>query len=328
MADKRLQGRARWSHASRCATGRMAALALLGAEPAPLTERQRGRFQRGKDAQRYIGQQFEAKYGPDAIEHERAVPWPTGNGRLPIGELHSDIFIRDEKMVVEVKSSEHIDGLFDHALLQLKGQVHFDPEAELGMLMFVDRDYQPTDTFPIVLTDDDRAELNQLADAVVHAGKTGELPPRVCSHPGEGVSHLCPFISRCFEGWEPPEVEERPDIAPLVAEAYLAKRNLDTAKAELKPLEEAWENARSALDGAGLPDGVEVPCGGVAVKRTAVSGSERFSLAKARKLGLFTEVDADRFASVISQTAGHSRFTFVRRDDQDLGLDFGDDAPF
>ncbi|HEX5469087.1 MAG TPA: hypothetical protein VFW80_08570, partial [Gaiellaceae bacterium] len=68
MADKRLQGRARWSHAARCNTGRMAALGLLGAEPTAVTERQRGRFQRGKDAQRYQGQRFEEKYGADDIE--------------------------------------------------------------------------------------------------------------------------------------------------------------------------------------------------------------------------------------------------------------------
>lgn len=328
MADKRLQGRARWSHAARCNTGRMAALGLLGAEPTAVTERQAGRFQRGKDAQRYIGQQFETKYGTDDIEHERPVPWPTGNGQLPIGELHEDIFIRSEKMIVEVKSSEHVDGIFDSALLQVKGQLHFDPEAEIGALMFVDRDYQQTDVFPIVLTDDDREEIETIAANVVHAGTTGELPPRVCAHPGEGVSHMCPFISQCFEGWEPPADEERPDIAPLVSEAYLAKRDLDVAKAELKPLEERWDEARAALDEAALPAGTGVLAGGVMVKRTAVAGSERFSLSKARKLGLFTENDAERFSSVISLSEGHSRFSFDRVQGEDLEHGFGDEAPF
>jgi hypothetical protein len=328
MADKRLQGRARWSHAARCNTGRMAALGLLGAEPTAITERQRGRFQRGKDAQRYVGQQFEEKYGADDVEHERPIAWPTGNGQLPIGELHEDIFVRSEKMLIEVKSSEHVDGIFDSALLQVKGQLHFDPEAEIGALMFVDRDYQQTDVFPIVLTDDDREEIEQIAANVVHAGKTGELPPRVCSHPGDGVSHMCPFISQCFEGWEPPDDEERPDIAPLVSEAYRAKRDLDVAKAELKPLEERWDEARAALDDADLPAGVGVLAGGVMVKRTAVAGSERFSLSKARKLGLFTENDAERFSSVISLSEGHSRFSFDRVEGEGLEMGFGDDAPF
>ena len=328
MADRRLQGRARWSHAARCRTGRMAALGLLGAEPAPLTERQRGRFQRGKDAQRFVGQRFEERFGADQIEHERAVPWPTGNGSLPIGELHEDIYIASEKLVVEVKSSEHIDGIFDSALLQVKGQVHFDKEAEVGALMFVDRDYQETDMFPVMLTDEDREEIESIAAAVVHAGKTGELPERVCGRPSDGVSHMCPFISRCFEGWEPPEAEERKDIAPAVTTAYLAKRNLDEARAQLKPLEEAWDTAKAALEEIEIPPGVDVVAGQVVVKRTAVAGSERFSLSKARKLGLFTEVDGERFSSVISTSEGHNRWTFERVGDQPLDHDFGDDVPF
>ena len=63
----RLQGRARWSHAAKCS--RMAALALLGAEPEEPSERQKGRMQRGKDAQVYYGKRLEAKYGADNVEH-------------------------------------------------------------------------------------------------------------------------------------------------------------------------------------------------------------------------------------------------------------------
>lgn len=328
MADRRLQGRARWSHAARCNSGRMAALGLLGAEPAPLTERQRGRFQRGKDAQRYVGQQFEEKYGAANIEHERAVPWPTGNGSLPIGELHEDIYVASEKLIIEVKSSEQVDGIFDSALLQVKGQLHFDKEAEMGALMFVDRDYQQTDMFPVVLTDDDREEIEGIAAAVVEAGKTGELPPRICGKPGDGVQHMCPFITQCFEGWQPDPEEQRPDIEPLVAEAYLAKRALDEAKRQLKPLEERWDAARAALEETELPAGREVLSGQVLVKRTAVAGSERFSLSKAKKLGLFTESDGERFSSVISLTSGHSRFSLEKVGDEPMDLGFGDEAPF
>lgn len=327
MADRRLQGRARWSHAARCNSGRMAALGLLGAEPAPLTERQRGRFQRGKDAQRYVGQQFEEKYGAANIEHERAVPWPTGNGSLPIGELHEDIYVAPDKLIIEVKSSEQVDGIFDSALLQVKGQLHFDKEAEMGALMFVDRDYQQTDMFPVVLTDDDREEIEGIAAAVVHAGKTGELPERICSRPADGIQHLCPFIGKCFEGWEPSASDEQPDLAPQATEAYLAQRDLSEAKARLKPLEERWEAAKAALDELELPPGLEVATGQLTVKRTAVSGSERMSLSKARKLGLFTEADGERFSSVISHTAGHNRYTIQRVGDEPLDQDFGD-VPF
>jgi CRISPR/Cas system-associated exonuclease Cas4 (RecB family) len=306
----------------------MAALGLLGTEPLPITERQHGRFQRGKDAQRYIGQRFEEKYGADDIEHERAVAWPSGNGQLPIGELHEDIYVRSEKLIVEVKSSENIDGIFDSALLQVKGQLHFDPEAESAALAFIDRDYQITDMFPVVLTDEDREEIDGIAANVVHAGKTGELPPRVCATPGEGISHMCPFIAQCFEGWEPPADEERPDIEPVVAQAYLAKRDLDEAKSQLKPLEERWDAARAELDAVDLPPKLAVLAGQVLVKRTPVAGRESFSLAKARKLGLFSDEDAARFDAVISVGAGHNRFSLERIGDEPLDLGFGDEAPF
>lgn len=328
MSDKRLQGKARWSHAARCETGRMASLGLLGAEPAAITERQHGRFQRGKDAQRYIGQRFEEKYGADDIEHERAVAWRQGNGQLPIGELHEDIYVRSEKMIVEVKSSENIDGIFDSALLQVKGQLHFDPDAETAALAFIDRDYQITDMFPVVLTDEDREQLDGIAANVVLAGKTGELPERVCGKPGDGLSHMCPFITECFAGWEPPVDEERPDIEPVVAEAFLAKRDLDHAKAQLGPLEERWDAAKVALEEAELPPKLPVLAGQVMVKRTPVAGRESFSLAKARKLGLFSDEDAARFDAVISVGEGHNRFTLERVGDEPMDLGFGDEAPF
>ena len=328
MSDQRLRGATRWSHAARCNTGRMAALGLLGAEPKPLTDRERGRFQRGKDAQVYIGKQFEEKYGADQIEHERAVPWPSGEGVLPIGELHEDIFVRSEGMVVEVKSTESIDGLFESALLQVKGQVYFDPEAESGALAFVDRDYQITDLFPVVVTEEDAQEIEGIAANIVHAGKTGELPARVCESPSEGIAHLCPFIGRCFEGWEPPSGEERDDLAPLASEAYLAKRDLDAAKRGIGHLEERWQAAREALSAADLPPKLPVTAGRIIVKRTAVAGSETFSLAKAKQLGLFTDADAERFHSVIKVGSGHDRFALDRVDDGLLDVGVDDEVPF
>jgi hypothetical protein len=304
----------------------MAALGLLGAKPAEPSERQLGRFQRGKDAQRYVAQRFAAKYGPDAIEHERAVPWPAPPA-LPVGELHEDLFVRSEALVVEVKSSEHVDSVFDMALLQVKGQVHFDPEAEMGVLLFVDRDYQETDRFPVVLTDEDVEEIEEIAAAVVTAGKTGELPPRVCEKPSDGIQRMCPFIEECFRGWEPPAVEERPDLAGLVTEAYLAWRELKERQEALGPYVERWEEAKAALEQADLPEGLTV-AGQVAVQRTVVREAERFSLAKAIKLGLFTAQDRERFDSCIKVAKGHSRWSFRRIGDEALDIDYGDEPPF
>lgn len=259
--------------------------------------------------------------------HEPSITWPAPPA-LPIGELHPDFFIPSEKMTIEVKSSEHVDGLFDSALLQAKGQVHFSPEAESGALVFLDRDYQETDWFPVVVTEEDAEEIEAIAAAVVHAGKTGELPPRVCERPTDGIQHMCPFIESCFEGWQPPEQEEHVDASAVVSEAYLAKRDLDAKKAELKPFEERWELARASLEEVQLPPGVDVLAGSVLVKRTLVSESERFSLSKAVKLGLVGAAFRETFDSCISRVSSHSRWSFKRVGDEPLDVDYGDTPPF
>lgn len=322
---KRLQGRARWSHASKCP--RMAAMALLGSEPEEPGDRQKGRMQRGKDAQRFFQRErLEPKYGEAGVIPEPAVAWP-GPPELPIGEMHPDFFVPAEKMTIEVKSSEAVDSMFDQSLLQAKGQTYWHPEAEVGALVFLDRDYQETDWFPVLVTDDDVEQLEDIATQVVEAGRTGELPERTCLRPQEGVGKFCPFIRECFEGWEPPVVEPRDDLAQIAAEAYLAKRDLKTAEAELKPLVERWDAAKAALLEADLPPG-ETPAGPITIKRVDVSGSDRMSLSKARKAGLWTEAHSEIFSSFISHTEGHTRWDLRRDDDTPLDLDFGDTVPF
>jgi hypothetical protein len=301
----------------------MAAMALLGAEPEQPSERQQGRMQRGKDAQVYYGKRLAAKYG-DEVEHERAVPWPSPPA-LPIGELHTDFFVPSERLAIEVKSSEAVDSMFEISLKQVKGQVHFDPDCDVGALVFLDRDYQETDVFPVVVTDEDAKELEATAAAVIEAGKTGTLPERTCSRPQEGIGKLCPFIRECFAGWEPPHTEEREDVAPLATEAYLAKKALDQAKADLKPLEERYETARAALADADLPAG-ETAAGQIVVKRTVVSGSRRFSLSKAEKAGF--PLNEEIYGPFITHTEGHSRWSFERVGDDPLDIDYGADPPF
>lgn len=320
---KRVAGKTRWSMAARCA--RMASLALLGADPAPLTAREEGRFQRGKDAQRFHGRRLTAKYGEEHVIHEKAVPWPNP---VPIGELHTDLVVVPERLAIEVKSSESVDSMFEAAMTQLAGQVHYDEDVDKGLLVFLDRDYQETDAFPLILTGEWVEIVEGIAKKVVHAGKTGELPERICARPSDGLSHLCPLIDKCFEGWEPPPAAEMKDAAAIATRAYLAKRALDSAKGELAPLEEEYDAAKQALLEAGFPEGDTI-AGPVLVKHTMVRGSHTFSLAKARKSGVWTGVDDERFHAFVSQNSGHSRWTFERVGDEplDLGLD-DDEAPF
>lgn len=322
----RLRGKTRWSMAARCP--RMAVYGLLGADPEPPDdpERQAGRFQRGKDAQRFHGRRLVARYGEDAVVPEKASVWP-GPPALPVGELHTDFFVAPEKLAIEVKSSES-ESLFSEYLTQLAGQVYWDDEAESGQLVFLDRDYQPTATYPLVITDRWVEVLEETAAAVVEAGRTGELPPRTCEKASDARGKFCPFAGRCFEGWSPP-LTTRADAAEAVAEAYLADRDLSEAKRSLKPLEERWEAARARLDELDLLEGRTV-AGPVEVARTIVRPSERFSLKKAREAGFGAVFDDEPLASFVKPAAGHSRYRLRRISDDPLPTPGSTDeeAPF
>lgn len=326
MSD-RLAGRTRWSMAVRCP--RMAALALLGAEPEPLTPREEGRFQRGKDAQTFYGRKLVAKYGEENVVHEAPVAWPS---EAPIGELHTDFIIKPERMAIETKSSESVDSLFESAVTQVAGAVHWSPDADTGAVVFLDRDYQETDMFPVVLNDELVEKVEDIAAQVVQAGKTGELPERICSKPSDGRGHLCPLIDTCFKGWEPPQIPEADNvevIAPLATAAFLAKEKYDAAKKVADLAEAEWKEARDLLVEEGCPEGESlVP--GLVVKRTVVADRQTFSMAKARTAGLWTSMHDELFHPFISLGGGHSRFSFSRVEGESLEHDFGDDedVPF
>lgn len=321
---ERLAGRTRWSMAVRCP--RMASLALLGAEPEPLTPREEGRFQRGKDAQNFYGRKLVAKYGEENVIAEHTVAWPDPK---PIGELHVDFKIIPESMAIECKSSESVDSLFESAVRQIGGPLVWDPDLETGAVVFLDRDYQETDVFPVILSDELRAEVEGIAEKVVTASRTGELPERICSKPSDGRGYFCPLIDHCFSDWEAPAIPEGRDPLPVLStNAYLARERYETAKGSYETAEAEWEEARDALLEE-LPAG-ETTVPGLLVKRTDVADSKRFSLSKAEKAGMWTSVHEELFAPFVSMSGAHSRLTFKRTEGEDLEHEWQDDdeAPF
>lgn len=323
---ERLSGRTRWSMAVRCP--RMAALALQGAEPEPLTPREEGRFQRGKDAQRFYGRKLVAKYGEENVHHEVAVAWPTEPH--PIGELHTDFVIEPERMAIECKSSESPDSLFDSAVTQVAGAIHWSPDVDHGAVVFLDRDYQETDMYPVVLTDSLVDEVESIAKQVVDAAQTGELPKRVCGKPSDGRGHLCPFIDGCFAGWVAPEIPENEGetIPTLATTAYLARQRYDAAKSISDEAEKEWKAAAGELIEAGCPEG-ESTVPGLIVKRTVVADRQTFSMSKARKAGLWSAAHDELFDPFMSMGGGHSRFDFRRIEGEELEHeDYGEEAPF
>lgn len=321
--SERLKGRTRWSLAARCP--RMAAYGLLGAEPEELTERHRGRFQRGKDAQRYFGGRLAEKYGDANVVTEKAVLWPKPPA-LPMGELHTDFVIVPDRLALEVKSTVHIDSNFGDYMTQLAGQVYWDDDVDSGGLVFLDGDYQESAIFPIVITDEWVGLLDGIAEEVAEAGASGNLPPRVCQKPGDAFGKFCPFAEECFRDWEPEPAALRHEHEVLATEAYLANRDLKFAEAELKPLKTRWEDARDALREAELQPG-ENACGNITVKVTEVMAAKTFSLAKARKSGLWTSMHDEVFDAFISDRDAYQRFSFVREGDAPLDIGIDDDEP-
>lgn len=223
-ADTRLKGRTRWSMTARCP--RQAAYAFFGAEPAPLDEEVILYMERGKlDQQWFVEQILEPQHGRENLEIEKAIPWPATG--MPIGELHTDVFLKPQALPIEVKS--HADGqASDDDLVQLAGEIHFDPDANgAGTLVVIDRNLR-RHYKPLVLEDAPELveEVEQRAAQVVQATRTGELPPRVCRKPGDARGKLCPFAQVCFEGWEKPETPrvETKTVIDLARQLYQIDR--------------------------------------------------------------------------------------------------------
>lgn len=327
---ERLRGATRWSMASRCA--RMASYGLLGVEPDPPTPRQQGRFARGRDAGRYFARQMAAKHGEANVRFEHAVPWPAPPA-LPVGELHIDVGVMSERLAIEAKSSKWIDSMLDAAIIQVAGAVHFSPDFDAGLVVFLDGDYQITNEYPVFLNDELIEKVEGIAAAVVAAGAGGfsALPDRICEKPSDAISHMCPFADVCFQGWEPPEplgpADFEFDLSKRASEGWIIQRDLRAAKGNVEELQARWDAWKEDMIALEVPSGVEIVAGPVKIKRIDVKGRETFSLAKARTAGVWGPGDEERFGPFTKIGEPSVRFDLTRRDG-DLDLEFGDEAPF
>jgi len=323
----RLRGATRWSMASRCA--RQASYGLLGVDPVPPTPRESGRMARGRYAGEYVGRQMKAKYGDENVVLEMGVPWPAAPA-LPVGELHTDVAVLSERLAIEVKNSVWVDSMYDSAVLQLAGALHFGRDKfDAGLVVFVDHDLQITHEFPVFLTDELVEQVEEIAAAVIAAGKEGvrALPERVGAKPSDGRSHFCPFIEHCFADWVPPPATEREDLSQLASEGWLIQRDLKAAKGNVGEYQERWDEWKERMLAA-APEVVEALAGPVRIKRIDVKGRETFSLAKARSAGVWGPGDEERFGPFTKIGEPSVRFDLTRTEAGDLDIDYGDESPF
>lgn len=323
----RLRGATRWSMASRCA--RQAAYGLRGVDPAPPTPREAGRMARGRDAGQYFARQMAAKHGAENVIFEMGVPWPAPPA-LPVGELHIDVGLISERIAIEAKSSVHVDSMFDSAVIQVAGALHFGSEHfDSGLVVFLDGDYQITHEFPVFLTAEMSEQVEAVAAAVIEAGRPdGALPDRVCGKPSEGRGHLCPFIEHCFSDWVPSEPNAtREDLSQFASQGWLIQRDLRAAKGNVEELQQRWEDWKAEVAKYDLPPG-ETQAGSVKIKRIDVKARETFSKAKATTAGVWTDLDDERFGPFVKLGEPSVRFELHRMEGEDLDLEFGEEAPF
>lgn len=304
----------------------MAVYGLLGAEPVPPDERTRGRFARGRDAQRYHAIRLDLRFGRENVVREKAIPWPPPPA-LPVGELHTDLFVRPEALAIEIKSSAHPGSMFDSAMTQLAGQVVFDPEAERGALVFLDHDYQETATYALVPSKGIVERVEMIAATVVEAARSGKLPDRVCERPGDGRGRLCPFIEICFDGYQPPPPGERRDLAELASEYWLVERDLRKTRRDERELKARHDELRSELLERELPEG-ETDTGPVTLKVTTVAASQRFKLGPARKAGLWTSFHDEHFGDYVTWVDESRRVRATRVGEEPLAFDYGEEEDF
>jgi CRISPR/Cas system-associated exonuclease Cas4 (RecB family) len=327
-ADTRLQGRTRWSMAVRCP--RQAGYALLGEEPAPENDDTLLLFERGKmDEDWFVTHVLEPKFGVDNIIRQKAVPWPATG--LPVGELHGDAFVTSEGMPWEVKSRANGEPA-DFDFVQLAGAIHFDPDAtkDAGVLAVIDRDLK-REYIPVVLNDELRDQVEDIAAQVVSCARTGELPTRVCQKPADGRARMCPFVHACFADWTPPDPINLDGDVAVVALDVMHKQNAKReATQTLELADQEYKEAAARLAEHDLAAGVDYIGSGVKVKRTAFPDSERFSLSKARKAGVWTPSDDERFGPFLGFSGGHNRWAIEQSTVSAAAAaeDFGDEAPW
>lgn len=331
----RLRGRTRWSMAAKCP--RMCAYGLLGAEPAEPDERTKRLWRRGRQLGADVANDFAAKYGEDQVVREKAIQWPDGG--LPLGELHTDVFVKPEKMAVEVKSSTSPASILDDAITQLGGEIRYDTDAEVGCLAIVDpTGWRDTELIPVLLTAELQERVEAIAQQVVGAAAGGEMPKRVCEKPSDGRGKFCPFVDVCFSDWQAPDpLNLDGDVAELLVEYKLAQDDEKAAKAVVGEKETRRKELGEQLAGWELLPGVEYVGPGVRAKRTHVAASEKLSYSTLKKAGvlqssIWTPEHDELIAPFVKLSGAHDRWKVdlvgATTVSSTAAEDFGDDAPW
>jgi CRISPR/Cas system-associated exonuclease Cas4 (RecB family) len=308
----------RASELARCA--RMAAYRGLGVTPREHDEQTRRYFSRGRLYAHYVCDQLRAKHGAENVEEEVEIEWPLGVG-------HADAYIIPAKLLVEIKSTvtpSTSSPMFEMAVAQLQIYLRYHPEAERGALYLLNpSDLRGEDVFQVVLIEEDRERIDAAVAAVRNALDGGDLPPRVCSRPGQARGRLCPFAEPCFEDWAPPapSLSSDPEVLEVVTRLVAIKAEERTHKQAVQGLAAGKELAQSELAEL-LPVG-ETVVGPWKVTRTHVQKQPVFQPKVARAAGFPVEA----LEEFMRPGAVYDLWK-VGRAEESGDIDFGEEPPF
>lgn len=323
MTELRQLSGVRLSQLARCP--RACALQGLGVEPEPPTERMRRYWTRGQMFAWYGWRQLCEQYGEDAIEREREVPWPLGVG-------HIDLYVRPERLIVEVKSSTSPASVIDAAMRQARLQLRFDPEAEHAAIYVIDpSDLDREDFLPVKLRDQDVEEIDRLVEEVGRAIEGGDLPACTASDPTSCRYSGCGFTEAAWAGWMAPPAPslDDPELVAAALDWYRQReyrRELETGVASAKLVE---TELRDRLLELGLPEGESVLGGKLRVKRTKITGRVTARIAEARKAGVWTDALDELLGDYVRVSEPSERLTATLLSGAELPpAEFGDEVPF
>lgn len=298
----------RWSSAVICP--RIAAYQALGVPASDaLGDALAGRFLRGYSWGKIVADDvfYARKQGGKRTRREVRVRWPR---RHPIGTGHADMYLPEERRMLEVLSTVNPEHLPPNKVLQVAGYALNHRHATSAAVVVVDVQTGADRTYPIDL---DAAEprVRAIEDAVWSAAAGGPLPERIAAAPWVYPCAECSYRTVCWQGWEPEPVS-------AVAGADLLFTMLAEAQDNVKRAEQAVEDAK--LERAELverarpllPAGVPQEAGGVRVLRSQVRGRRGLSLANIETAG---HTLPRKLRPFVNESAGHEQVRITRRDD-------------
>lgn len=275
---------------------------------------------RGNVFEEITARRLQAKHGKENVLRQITVEIPG------VGVGHPDFYLVNEHAIGEAKSTVAPfpnSPIFESGAKQTKLYVHFHPEAVKGYLYMLDPNrMKPADVYEINVSDDDAQQIETERAQIVEAVAGGELPDRICSHPGQARSHMCPLALACFPDWEPEPPDEitNPDAVHAASRLAAIKTEKRQHAQAIKALEEGEKVAQAELaELVAVGDSVVGP---FKVKRTHVVLQPRFSVRAFEAAGHSIEPLAEFFTG----GSEHDRWT-VSRADEAGDIDYGE-VPF